>query len=160
MRLRGRRVGACAHPFFGMFEEVRATQIIVAATLMLAIAGCGNSADRLSAANAGTLHREVASIRAAAAAGNRSGALTALTEFTQSVGRYARAAQISPGELIVLARGIQQTRQRILSEIKAPAATQAPAPATTPTPAPPDHGHGKKDHGQGGNGGAGGNGGD
>jgi hypothetical protein len=110
--------------------------IVVAA---LATIGCGSpQAPRLDAASRDRLQQTIADARAAATAGDRSGALDALSTLSQLVAREAGAGHLSAPDAAALRTGVARARQRASAEIALPAAAPAPVQsAPAPAPAPP-----------------------
>ncbi|HEY2441120.1 MAG TPA: hypothetical protein VGI07_12865, partial [Solirubrobacteraceae bacterium] len=86
----------------------------------------------LSASSAGGLRGQLAAVQTAAANGNRTAALNALSSFSAQVEREAGA--LSSAERAALRTGIARVRERIMQTV-APATTAASTPtSTSPTP--------------------------
>jgi hypothetical protein len=128
------------------------------------IAGCGGSSAGvpLAAQDSATLRGDVSDIRAAAAAGNPTGAHAAAAKLRADVQRLRQQGRLSSTDAQSMLAVSTQVDNRISAEVRAPlpAATStstvtSPAPAPAPKPAAPAHpkGPGKapgKDHGHGG----------
>ena len=100
-----------------------------------ALAGCGGSEEpRLSDVAAAALHRDVAGVREAAAAGDRDGALEALDALAARVRREREAGTLSAAEARALRRGIDRARERVRIEVAEP----QPTPESTPEPVAPE----------------------
>jgi hypothetical protein len=145
--------------------------MLPAAILCTSAAGCGNSSPSLATADAARLHRDVASIRAAANGHNPAAAHTAVRTLEADISELRAANRLAPADAEILLSDAGQADRRVALEVRARA---APAPATTTTtagpattPPAPGPGHGKHGKGKGhdngdgqGGGGDGGDGGD
>ena len=157
------------------------SRFLMFALLAVTAAGCGSSSSSLATTDAERLHRDVASIRAAATAHNPAAAHRAVRTLEADVSQLRAANRIAPADASVLLGDAGQVGREVPAEMSAPVAPTAPtapagpasptssaSPAQAPGPGPQapaqgkakekGHGHG---HGKGqGDGGDGGNGGD
>jgi hypothetical protein len=104
----------------------------------VALAGCGSASGGLSASSAGGLRGQLAAVQTAAANGNRTAALNALSSFSAQVEREAGA--LSSAERAALRTGIARVRARIMQTVAPPASTPtstSPAAPAVTTPTPP-----------------------
>ena len=118
----------------------------IAVLACLAAAGCA-SEPRLTIGAAGRLHDAVATVREAAADGDRDSALRALDRLPERVAAAARDGELDAADAAAIRRGITHARARVRREIAPPAPPAATAePTVTPEPAeepPPAQGTGK-----------------
>jgi hypothetical protein len=133
--------------------------LLLAPALCTAAAGCGGSSTSLATADAARLHRDVASIRAAASGHNPAAAHAAVRTLEADVSRLRSAGRLAPADASVLLADAGQVDRKVPRQVTAPAAQATPtAPATVATPQGP-HGKGNG-HGNGNGDGDGGDGGD
>lgn len=132
-------------------------------------AGCGSSSAPLAAGDATRLHKDVAGIRAAAAARNPDAAHAAVRTLKADIGRLRAGGTLSSADAGVLLSDASQVNRRVSLEVHARAPAPAPPPSTgaapssgpVASPGATDHGKGHGKHGRGrGDGGEGGHGGD
>src|ERR1700751_3665720 len=143
------------------------SRFLMLALLKLTAAGCGSSSSSLATTDAARLHRDVASIRAAAGAHNPAAAHTAVRTLEADITQLGAANRIAPADASVLLSDAGQVDRKVPNEASAPAspgavhapatpaprgAVHAPAPPPPPGPAqgPPAKVKGKgKVHGKG-----------
>ncbi|MGH2913806.1 MAG: hypothetical protein ACRDMX_02340 [Solirubrobacteraceae bacterium] len=137
----------------------RATAAGTVIVLGAALTGCGAAGrPSLNPPAEASLRHELATVQAAAAGGDRSSALHALSAFQALVGRDAAAGQLSAIQRRALGTGIARTRARIEATIPASTSSSttttagSTTPQTTAQPAPPSPKPTKHGGGPGGNG--------
>ena len=111
----------------------RAWIVLLAA---VALGGCGGEEPTLSARSAEELHAHVATVREAAAEGDRAVALKALDGLAGQVRDLEAEESLAEADAAALRRGIGRARRQVRAEIAEPAATATASPVPTATVAP------------------------
>lgn len=113
---------------------------LAAACALTLLAGCGSGGSgnphRLTAPNAAALHKDITSLRAAAAANRPAAANAALDRFARHVHTRAVAGDFSAAESAALRRLIANTRARIAAEVFVPVPVVTIPPEVVQPPAP------------------------
>jgi hypothetical protein len=114
--------------------------MVIALAAVVASGGCGQE-PRLEASSARVMHRDVDRVRAAAAAGDRDGALQALDALAKRVERRRDGGELDDADAAGLLDRIDAAARRARREIAEPQPTPE---ATAPPPGGP--GTGDDDH--------------